>query len=766
MKASRFILSLLLIFIIPGLAYSDGDIKGKIRDASTNQAVAQASIQIEGSKRGTTSDGNGSFDILHLAPGEYILRISHVSYQDQVQKISIEDHDIQIDILLTPGIYDFNPVIISATLTERRQNDIPSRLERIDRKAIRNVTYSNTDDLLRTVSNVHVNRSWGIFSKNTSVTMRGLNSSSRTLVLLNGVPLNKSAGGAINWQIIQPEDIDHIEVIKGPNSAIYGNNAMGGVIIIQTRKPSKPIEGNVKALVSSYNTFGGMLDIGGRYRIKDKSLYWKVNLFGRQGDGYILEPEASRGNYDVKAYLKEFNAHALLGYQFHPDHNIEIQYFNSNAKHGNGTKVYEEDGGYDHYMVNIVQALYSGLANDFIINANAYMHHEDYRRQSESMSRSNKYKLSETNSDKLDFGLNLNVSHDIFKTQTLTFGLDLKQGDVNSSTIYRTSTDQIKYTGKLSTYALFIQDEIGFSKGKGNLIAGIRFDHDRFWDGSILVMDPTSNTGFIQDHQADYQDSQWNNFNPKLAIQYQFFNSTSFYASVGTGFMPPKLDDMCMSGKIRKGFKVANPKLGPEKLINYEIGSTVDLIKKIKIEPALYFSIGRDFQYLIGVGDSIDTGGDELKPVYQRRNVSEVQILGAEVTFTYAILANLVYTANYAYNRSNITAYDVDPENNTDLTGKYLNEVPMHQFYTSITLQHRWVNTSLSYQYTGEQWFDEENTLLLEPYSLVDLKLYRTFRGKFKITLMIQNILNEIYIDRKGLLSPGRFITGEISFIF
>ena len=136
--------------------------------------------------------------------------------------------------------------------------------------------------------------------------------------------------------------------------------------------------------------------------------------------------------------------------------------------------------------------------------------------------------------------------------------------------------------------------------------------------------------------------------------------------------MPPMLDDMCKSGKIRKGFKIANPGLRPETLINYELGSTALLIDKIRIEPSVYLSQGKDFQYLIGTGDSIDTGGDDLKPVFQRRNVSEIRILGAELTFTYSILPNLIYAANYAYNHSTITEYDADSESNMDLSGARL----------------------------------------------------------------------------------------------
>jgi len=100
---------------------------------------------------------------------------------------------------------------------------VPGRVTIIDSKTINNLPVQNVDEILRSVANVNVNRSWGIFSQNASVTMRGLDGSARVLVLLDGVPLNKSAGGSINWNFRYPIDnIDKIEVIKGPASAIYG----------------------------------------------------------------------------------------------------------------------------------------------------------------------------------------------------------------------------------------------------------------------------------------------------------------------------------------------------------------------------------------------------------------------------------------------------------------------------------------------------------------------------------------------------------------
>ena len=117
---------------------------------------------------------------------------------------------------------NIDEVIVSANRSSRLIDDIPGRVEKIEAKKIEEMPVQNTDEILRSVANVHVNRSWGIFSQNASVTMRGLDGSSRVLVLLDGAPLNKSAGGSINWHLVPSNNIDKVEVLKGPASTIYG----------------------------------------------------------------------------------------------------------------------------------------------------------------------------------------------------------------------------------------------------------------------------------------------------------------------------------------------------------------------------------------------------------------------------------------------------------------------------------------------------------------------------------------------------------------
>ena len=662
---------------------------------------------------------------------------------------------------------NISEVVVTANRSFRYVEDIPGRVTIIDSKTISELPVQNVDEILRNIANVNVSRSWGIFSKNSSVTMRGLDGSARVLVLVDGVPLNKSAGGFINWSMISVSTIDRIEVIKGPASAIYGNNAMGGVISIITKNPTKPIQGEAGVLVSSFNTFGGNLDLSGTNVKNNKGFLWSINSFYRQGDGYYLEPSEIRDSNDVKAGLKEFNISGKLGYSFSSNHKIEFDFTTYNDFRGQGRKVYEELGDYVSVNTNFFRANYRGVFNNTIVNILAFYQRENEFKQSESLSnRSGKYKLSERDSYKNDYGFWVNATTYLNDKNILTYGIDIKHGDANVTTTYFTSTDEITYAGKLGFVGFFVQDEMKILKDKIVLVAGARMDFSKYYDGFLDVENPTSNTGFINPVDESFPSSNWNAFSPKLAIRYKLNNQKSAYLSYSVGFMPPKLDDLSKSGKIRKGFKLANPNLGPEYITNYEIGFNLNYFDKLSIEPSVYYSVGKDFQYFVGTGDSIDTGGDTPKPVYQRQNIAKVEVIGAEISVNYTINSRYKFAVNYTFNHSVIKEFKKPEDYTKDITGNYIVEVPRHMVYAGIGWKNKYFNTTVSYNYISSQWYDDENTILIEAYDMVDLQISRRFGKHYTASLDIQNIFDNEYIDRKGYLSPGRFITGEIKFNF
>lgn len=753
--------SLLVFLIATGNLIGQNIISGVVLNNENKEPLSGANIIIEELGKGVSTDDNGEFRFENVPSGKYIIRVSFVGFKDQKLDIQVNDKDLKFEIKIVSSAVAMDKIIITATRTERKIEDLPGQNEVIEKEEIEEFPISNTDNILQSIANVNVNRSWGIFSKNASVTMRGLDAAQGILILYNGVPLNKTAGGSINWHMISPDQIERIEVIKGPSSALYGNNAMGGVINIITKKSDKPFTGDVRAFGGSYQTLGGKFNLEGNQKVKDGKFYWALKSFYRQGDGYIIEPKKSRDSTDVEVYLNEKQVGATLGYEFNAKNKLEVEYSYYDDKRGDGVKVFKEDGGYVKYTTHFVRTKYKGELGKFKIEADGYMQHENYYQFTEKINKDGYYKMNYKDQVSQDFGLWANATRKIKERNWFTFGLDIKHGLMDASDVYLTSTDTINRVGKVQSYAAFLQDEQRLFNDKLKIIAGLRFGYARFYDGFIHVGEPTANTGFEETFTEYFGSSDWVAVSPKLSIQYEIIPQIKSYISASSGFMPPKLDDMISSRKISKGFKQANPNLQPQTLTNYEVGFNTNPFKNAQFKTAAYWSIGKDFQYFVETGDEVDG-----QTVYMRENIAQVQILGAEFFFQYDFTNTLTFKANYAYNSSTIQDYDLEDYEGTDLTGKQLIEIPWHQAFAGLFWRNKYVNTTLVANYIGEEYAEEQNVIIIDDYLTLDVRFSKTIKNNFFFALDIQNIFDKIYVDKKQRLSPGRFILVELAYKF
>lgn len=644
-------------------------------------------------------------------------------------------------------------VVVTADRYEKNKADIPLKIESVSSEDIEKMPVINIDDVFNSISNVNVNRSWGPFSKNSSVTMRGLSSSARTLILLDGMPLNMAAGGSVNWHMIDPDNVARIEVTKGPNSALYGNNAMGGVINIISKRPLSPLAIQSNSYFGSFKTMGQHLRLSGN-KVKDnKGFYWGLNGFARKGDGYYFDPEASRDFADTTTFIWEYNGGGYLGYQFNSTQKLEVSFDYFDDLRNEGIQVYEKDGSYFKFTTQTARAVYWGNIKKFNINANIYWKRQDYFNQKERVNNFYEYKLVESSSVDIDEGAWIGINRQLSLKHYLTFGTDLKHGETDYKDIYFTSYDEVYYFGAYNFYALFAQDEFDLSK-KIKIVSGLRFDLAQFYNGSFRVMNPSNATGYEFNVYDEYPEQLWSALSYKFAINYKVNDKVRNYFSVASGFNPPKLDDLCRSGKISKGIKVANPELKPETIYNIELGTFVTL-KNLEIEPSIYYSRGKDFQYLVGLGSSIDLDG-EIRPLLQKQNISDVEILGAEINIKYRINKNFNLLSNYSYNYSVIKEFHSSI--NHEIEGKKMVEVSPNLFYMGLFYSNKNINASISYRFIDEQWVDDENTILVDSYSIFDFKASYVVYKYFTCYLDIQNLLDVKYVDRKTYPSPGRFI--------
>lgn len=132
--------------------------------------------------------------------------------------------------------YEFNAVVITGTKTKLKVLDSPAAVNVISRSKIEQKRVTYIDDALIDLPGVQVSRV-AQTGQSVTVTMRGIPGYEKNLVLLDGFTLNQPNNGRVFWNMVPTQLVDHIEIVRGPFSALYGKCALGGVINIITKEP-------------------------------------------------------------------------------------------------------------------------------------------------------------------------------------------------------------------------------------------------------------------------------------------------------------------------------------------------------------------------------------------------------------------------------------------------------------------------------------------------------------------------------------------------
>ena len=763
-------LTLLIVLLLPILVNGQS-ISGYVKDSISSNPLLGVNLTIE--SKGAVTDANGFFRINNLPSGNHILSITCIGYKKQKKTVTTsEERTNPIEIKLSKDEVYLDEVVVSATRTENRISQIPGRINMISSDKLSLIAAQNIDEYLQLLPGVQVSRSFGIFSTKSSVTMRGLsgNEQARTLVLLDGIPVNKADGGSVNWNLISTADVERIEVVKGPGSALYGGNAMGGIINVITSKQKKPFQGIVSVDYGTYNTKSLRVNLGGKLGSDiSKGFYWNSNASYCKSDGYITQSEADQNinPFIVKSNVDEKVINFKTGYMKAQKFNAEIDFSLYDGIRGTGEKVYQPNGNQTEYQTYQLRTNLNGTVGKVMWNTSLFFLNEDYKKVNESQK--DDYTWYNVLSVRRDLGFLSGVNY-TKGNHSLTSGFDIRNGQVDASDIYYTSTDKVDNNGKMNFYGTYLQDEISLPKSF-KLLFGLRYDFAQYYDGSFIINSPSAETTFLNQYQfSGLKDKKWGAFSPRVSLQYRPSDNFRVYGGYSRGFRPSVLDDLCRTGRVKGGLKVANPNLKPEYLNNVEIGTDYSPIKNLKLSASTYYSKGTDFLYYVSTGDSIDLGfGD--RPIMIRSNISNVKIYGAEFDFSYSFNPSISVFGNYAYSNAKITGYTPmytsDP---TNLKGKFLTDVPQHSFAAGTFVRSKLVNAGLTCKYNGTMYVNDQNVydeiVLSSKYPAwftLDLRLSHDLFKYTKLTLTIQNILDKKIYDNKGAVCPGRFITFQLA---
>ena len=763
-------LKLLIILLIP-IFVKGQSISGYIKDSENGSPLSGVNITID--DKGTVTDANGYYKLDIPKQGKYKIAFSCIGYIKQIKEVIISDKEIiLIDIQLIKEDVYLDEVVVSATRTENRISQIPGRINMISPEKLSMIASTSIDESLQLLPGVNVSRSFGIFSTKSSVTMRGLsgNEQARTLVLLDEIPVNKADGGSVNWNLISSGEVERIEVVKGPGSALYGGNAMGGIINVITHKPVKSIEGNITADYGTYNTKIVRANLAGKVgKELNKGFYWTSNGFYQKSDGYITQSKADQNTnpFIIKSNVDEKAFGFKVGYLNNIKINIESNFCIYDGLRGTGEKVFQPEGNTTEYLTYQARTNLNGEVGVIKWNTSIFYIDEHYMRVNES--KKDDYTWYNVNSIRRDLGLLSSINYSIGK-HSFTTGFDIRNGQVDASDIYYTSTDKVDNNGKMNFYGFYAQDDYTVTE-KFKLLFGIRYDMARFYDGLFKTYHPSAESSFLRKYEfSNIDDVKWGAFSPRISLQYRPNDNFRIYSGYSRGFRPSVLDDLCRTGRVKGGMKIANPNLKPEYLDNIEVGSDYSPTRNLRLSSSIYYSIGTDFLYYVSTGDSIDMGyGD--RPIMIRSNISNVNIYGVELDISYNPINSLNLFGNYSYSHAQISDYKpLSNEDPVDLSNKYLTDVPKHSFSSGGFFKNKIINIGITCHYKGEMYVNDQNIydeiVLSNKYPswlTVDLKLSQELIKHVNVMLNIQNIFDEQIYDSKGAVGPGRFITFGIS---
>ncbi len=437
-------------------------------------------------------------------------------------------------------VYELNPVVVTATRTEKKVVETPANVNVITAKDIQEKGYTSAFEAVRdlTQANSHTYQEDGMSYGGmvSRVRMRGIDNG--TLVMINGVPANFMNSSALGNVAL--DQIEKIEVVKGSGSVLYGPQAMAGVINVITKKPdgeSEGISGNVSAMIGnrykggSVNLSHAYFDIGYKqYSIADMNNVEhpypsgtgpSINLKDKKGNQLYFDARLTddltfnygrtemEGKYEVGAFKNFKN---VLNYASKTE-NIYDTYsliYDSKETGWKGTFGYNKlkiRSFYDHS--------YPGGYDDSIYNANSI---------------------------NVDIQKSLKFNDD---KDTLVLGADYNKEKLTYDKINKTTRVKTSQDNALTSYSLYQSYDHHFTD-KFSMILGMR----EYWMKKSKYLD---------------KDFQWL---PQVQGLYKLNDNSSLYFNVGKSFEQPSISQFF---SYNSNYSL-NTGLKPQSSWSYEFG--------------------------------------------------------------------------------------------------------------------------------------------------------------------------------------------------
>lgn len=642
--------------------------------------------------------------------------------------------------------HQMEDVVVSTSRAEVSVADAPHSVTVISEEEIMTSPFERVEDILRFSVGLQVTQHYGQQRGGIQghLSMRGTGRN-RVLMMLDGVPLNDNYSNSIAWVawgLIPRESIERIEVLRGPSSASYGSEGMGGIVNIITKTPEKSSESSLRGIAGSGRTYGA----SGLHSQKSSRFGFLASGAYEDSDGfYMIDPEGIE-EQDLRRHRQVGKGFGKVTYA--PDERTDISLSGLIYDHemGKGRKYFYDELTLDQYRLGIN---HHGDMMDWegmlYLNRADKTAYQDRKAQDEFI-----FDRKEQFPENIVWGGEIQNTLPLFDRTSITTGLAYKRVSMDYEETPVSGERDVAASGMQRFISPFMDITTRFMNNQLIVNAGLRYDNVRNFDGEARDTDPT----FGRDpYDETYRSKTWNNFSPKAGLVYHPDVLTTLRTAIVSGYRTPSLFELYKVHERAGGrfLRRANPDLDPETIVTWEIGGERVFFDNLWTRVTYYQS---------RVSDYIDTKTIDDSAVTDEKydNTSQVDIHGIETELEYYIGHGLRTFFNYTYNISEVTK----DEENPDRKGKYLTGDPRHKFRSGLSYENpEIISASILVKHDRHRYIDVLNTRKAPDFSTVDVSVWRTVFDRTTLRLTIENLT-----DEKEYIEDGRLYYGSIQFTF
>jgi len=713
------------------LAQSNIKIEGHIYDQDDGNPIPRATVRIENTNYKCRTDDLGYFSLEKIPVGTFSLKISSPGYESQmISPVAVnEDVATRIDVQLQKKTYLLPGVEVIA----KREPVRIISIETIEKSQIERMQANTLSEVIENISGVVVQKS-GTVGGTHQVSIRG-SSPKHVLILLDGQKINPSGSGVADLNTVPLEMVEKIEILKGGQSAIYGADALGGVINIITLpqkrdEPSRLTLGNhwgkwkTEIFSSSFsNTFFEKLHVkfAGSYQYSKND--FEIWVYDDPKKREIKNKQGKNGDSTTtrkNAYKKASNFFLAGSYAFSSATELSFSGYLYQAKNGipgsygwmeYHQRAWAED---ERRLVNLKLA--HRFSSSFLLENNfGYSRFKQHFQNDTLLVFDSKYV-----DDVIDFSLLAHIK--IHHTNKLKIGTQFQEDVLNHTNLR--SPDQSMGKIKTSTFGVFFSDQQQIILPKILFFNDLTFNFALRWDDSDVLKDFLS-------PQVGLALSRGERYRITLRTNY------------GKSYRQPSNNALFWKGDV---FAEGNPDLLPEKCEHSEAGGEIHL-------PWLG-NLSGGMTYFHNIVTDLIEWHRRFDGKYYPVNISRAKIYGHEDFIGWKSPKDV-----FAINYNNTVCYAKNKSGDRLEDGKFIPFRPRYLTNLSFNFDYKMFEILYQIRWVSERFTGPANTKREEPYHLEDLTLSlkkKIWEVETKLRWEWKNLNDEKYILIHRHPMPGR----------